>query len=383
MIITLVATCAFGIESVLAEEITRLGFGPVRTNNGYVEYETPLEGICKSNLWLRTAERVFIKAGSFRTETFEDLFQGVRKIQWEKYLASDSIIHVNGKSVNSKLFSVPDCQSISKKAIVECMKEKTGLDWLPETGYKIPVMISILKDETTVLLDTSGEGLHKRGYRAKGNEAPLKETMAAAMVQIARWRPEDSLVDPFCGSGTILIEAAMIARNIAPGLNRKFISETWSWVSAELWKHARKDAYSAIRQDLNPKIMGSDMNPISIRTARENAIEAGVDDCIEFAVNRFGEWEFPSERGALICNPPYGERMGEQKEVQELYQQMGKYMKKYPGWSVYVLTAHEHFEKLYDNRSSKNRKVYNGRIRCYFYQFFGRRVERKESECAE
>lgn len=373
-----IATAAFGIESVLAYEVKALGFDGVEVFNGYVEYDADLQGICRSNLWLRTAERVFVKMGSFKAESFEELFQGVKRLPWGEWLSGDSEFPVNGKSVKSKLFSVSDCQAITKKAIVECMKAATGIEWFPEKGPKFPITVALLKDEATLMIDTSGEGLHRRGYRAKGNEAPLKETLASALVQLSRWRPDQALMDPFCGTGTLLIEAAMMARNIAPGLNRKFVSETWPGIPAELWKTERKAAYGAIKTDLALNIIGTDKDPQAIRTARNNAEEAGVEDCITFEIRDLSSLSVQQTGGVIVTNPPYGERMGEVNEVRELYALLGRKMKNMETWSLNAITAYEDFESAYGKKAVKNRKIYNGRIKCYFYQYPGARPPRKE-----
>lgn len=374
-----IATAAFGIESVLAHEIRALGFEGVEVFNGYVEYDTDLQGICKSNLWLRTAERVFIKIGSFKAETFEELFQGVKKLPWGEWLNGESEFPVNGKSIKSKLFSVSDCQAITKKAVVECMKASTGIEWFPETGPKFPITVALLKDEATLMIDTSGEGLHRRGYRARGNEAPLKETLASALVQLSRWRPDQMLADPFCGTGTILIEAALMARNIAPGLNRKFVSETWPGIPTDLWKAERKDAYGAMKMDLPLQIIGTDKDPQAIKTARINAEEAGVEDCITFETEELASFSVHGAGGVIVTNPPYGERMGEINDVIALYELLGKRMKTMETWSLNTITAYEDFEKVYGKKATKNRKIYNGRIKCYFYQYFGVKPVRKEN----
>lgn len=364
-----VATAAFGIESVLAYEIKALGFEGVEVCNGYVEFDSDLLGICRSNLWLRTAERVFVKVGAFPAVTFEALFQGVKALPWELWLDENSEFPVSGKSVKSALFSVSDCQAITKKAIVERMKEHTGIAWFPEKGPRLPITVSLLRDEATLLLDTSGEGLHRRGYRVKANDAPMKETLASALVQLSRWRPDQPLVDPFCGSGTILIEAAMLARNIAPGLSRKFVSETWPVMPAELWKAERKAAYGAMNTDIILNISGSDRDAKAIRTARSNAEEAGVEEDIVFDVRDASEFLPHGSGGVIVTNPPYGERMGELEEVEALYRLLAQRMKPLEGWSLNLITAYEGFEKLYGLKAPRNRKIYNGRIKCYYYQY--------------
>lgn len=375
-----IATAAFGIESVLAAEVKGLGFTGVEVFNGYVEYDSDLQGICRSNLWLRTAERVFIKVGAFKAETFEDLFQGVKALPWSDWLTGECEFPVNGKSVKSKLFSVSDCQAITKKAVVEHMKEKTGIAWFSEKGEKMAITVSLLKDQATLMIDTSGEGLHRRGYRAKGNDAPIKETLASALVQLSRWRSDQMLVDPFCGTGTILIEAAMMARNIAPGLGRKFASEAWTCFPETLWKAARKEAYEAMKPDVELKLVGSDIDPRAIKTARINSEEAGVEDAISFETRSLEDFSVHGNGGVIITNPPYGERMGELEEVKNLYSLLGRKARPMESWAVNVITAYENFEAAYGKKSDKNRKIYNGRIKCYFYQYKKvRAVERGNS----
>ncbi len=376
----LIATSAFGIEAVVARELRDLGYEDVTVENGRVTFIGNEEAICKSNLWLRCADRVYLKVGEFTATTFEELFQQVKALPWQNYLPVDGNFPVNGKSVKSKLFSLSDIQAISKKAIVEKMKETYLQEWFEENGSKYPIMVSILKDRVTVSIDTSGPGLHKRGYREVGSEAPLKETLAAAMIKISRWRPDRVLIDPLCGSGTIPIEAALIGRNIAPGLNRNFISEEWDFISKELWKRIKKEAYEAIEYDRELSIYGYDRDGRVINVAMNNGIEAGVDDCIHFQKRSVEELSSKKKYGYLICNPPYGERLSEKREVEGLYREMGKVFTQLDTWSYYVITSHEGFQESFGKKADKNRKLYNGRIKCYYYQYFGPRPPRKKEE---
>jgi len=367
----LIATSSFGIEAIVAQEIKDLGYENITVENGKVTYVSNEEGICKSNIWLRCADRVYLKVGEFKATTFEELFQQIKALPWTNYIPIDGKFPVNAKSVKSKLFSLSDIQAISKKAIVEKMKEIYLKEWFSESGSEYPIMVSILKDKVTVMIDTSGQGLHKRGYREIGNEAPLKETLAAALIKISRWNPKITLIDPLCGSGTIPVEAAMIGRNIAPGLNRSFISEGWDIIPREVWKGVKKEAYEAIEYDKELDIMGFDIDSKAIRIAIHNSEEAGVDDCIHFQKRDVKDLTTSKKYGYIICNPPYGERLSEKNEVQELYTTMGKAFSRLDTWSYYILTSHEGFEKSFGKRASKNRKLYNGRIKCYYYQYYG------------
>jgi len=373
----LIATSAFGIEAVVAREIKDLGYEDVTVENGRVIFTGNEEAICKTNLWLRCADRVYLKVGEFTATTFEELFQQIKALPWENYLPLDASFPVNAKSVKSKLFSLSDIQAISKKAIVEKMKATYLQDWFEESGSKYPIMVSILKDKVTVSIDTSGIGLHKRGYREVGSEAPLKETLAAAMIKISRWRPDRALIDPFCGSGTIPIEAALIGRNIAPGLNRGFISEEWDMIPRDLWKGTKKEAYEAIEYDKELNIYGYDIDGRVVNIAMNNAIEAGVDDCMHFQRRAVGELSSKKKYGYIICNPPYGERLSEKEEVERLYKEMGRAFTALDTWSYYVITSHEGFQECFGRKADKNRKLYNGRIKCYYYQYFGPRPPRK------
>jgi putative N6-adenine-specific DNA methylase len=376
----LLATAAFGIESVVADEVRALGFDQVTVENGKIEYAADALGIVKSNLWLRTADRVYIKMAEFKAVSFEELFQGVRGIAWESYIPVDGTFPVNAKSVKSALFSLSDIQAISKKAVVERLKLSHAIEWFPETGPRYSIMVTILKDIVTVLLDTSGDGLHKRGYREKGNEAPLKETLASALVQISRWKSFIPMIDPLCGTGTLLIEAAMIGKNIAPGLRRAFDAEQWPLIPEAIWTSEREAAEKAILSDASFKLEGYDIDPRSIRIARENAEKAGVEGLIHFQVRDVSELSSKEQYGYILTNPPYGERLSDQHEVEKLYTLMGERFARLDTWSWYIITAHEGFEAAFGKRATKNRKLYNGRIKCFFYQYFGPKPPRRQSD---
>ena len=316
--------------------------------------------------------------GEFKATTFEELFEKTKDLPWEDWITEDGEFTVVGKAVDSKLMSVPDCQAIVKKAVVEKLRTKYNVDWFKETGAKFTIQVSILKDIATLTIDTSGEGLHKRGYRLDSVEAPIKETLAAALVQLSFWNHERILIDPFCGSGTIPIEAAMIGKNIAPGIQRNFASENWPRVKEEYWKEERISARKAILQDRELNIVATDIDENAIEIAKENAFEIGVDDCIEFNTKDVLDLNIKEEEyGVIISNPPYGERIGEKKEVEKLYREMGKKFNKLNTWSIYILTSNTEFEKLYGKKASRRRKLYNGRIRVDYYQYYGPRPLKK------
>lgn len=370
--IELVATSTFGLESIVAGEIKDLGYGDLKIENGKVTFKASEEDIPKLNLWLRTADRVFVKMGEFKALTFDELFEKTKALPWESWIPKDGRFPIyKAKSINSKLFSLSDCQSIVKKAVVEKLKENYKVEWFEEKGAEYPIQISILKDVATLLIDTSGEGLHKRGYRQYGNEAPIKETLAAALVKLSRWDPSRELADPLCGSGTILIEAAMIGKNIAPGLQRKFVSQNWDRVPETLWKKSKVEAMKAMDVDRDFRILGSDIDPKALRQARQNAEKAGVDDCLYFQKLPVQEFKSRKKYGVIITNPPYGERIGEKKEVEELYRDMGRVFKELDLWSYFVITSHKDFQRYFGKKADKNRKLYNGRILTYLYQYFG------------
>lgn len=375
----LIATSTFGLEAVVKREVQALGYDEVKVSDGKITYTADKEGIVRSNLWLRTADRVLLKMGEFKAATFTELFEQTKALPWEEWIEEDGKFTVTGRSVKSTLFSTPDCQAIVKKAVVEKLKTKYQTEWFKETGAEYTIKVSLLKDIATLTIDTTGAGLHKRGYRAQAMEAPLKETIASALIQLSYWRNNRILLDPFCGSGTIPIEAALIGKNIAPGLNRRFASEAWACIPQELWKRARIAAFQAIRQDEKLKIHASDIDPQAIELAKENALEAGVDDCIEFSVRPVSQVKPGTEYGVVICNPPYGNRIGEKEELAEIYHTLGRNFRIRRTWSVYVLTAEEQFEALYGQKADRKRKLFNGNIRVDYYQFYGQRPPKAEN----
>lgn len=367
---TLIATSTFGLEKVVANELKELGYDELTIENGRVTFEGDEMDIVTCNMWLRTADRVLIKMAEFKAESFEELFQGTLKVDWGDIIPITGFMHVVGKSVKSKLYSVPDCQSIVKKAVVEAMKRKYRRDIFSEDGVEYKIEVAILKDIVTLTLDTTGAGLHKRGYRELAGEAPMKETLAAALVLLSGWDPSRALADTFCGSGTIAIEAAMIGRNMAPGLNRSFISEQWDIIPQELWEDIRKHARSSIKND-EFRILASDIDGRVLKTARENARKAGVDGYVVFQKLDMREFSSNKKYGFIITNPPYGERLGDASEAEKLYKTMGEVFSKLNSWSYFVITSHPEFERAFGRKSDKNRKLYNGRLLCYYYQYFG------------
>ncbi len=375
----LTATAAFGIESLVSFELKKLGFSDVKVDNGRVNFSGGPEEIVKANLWLRCSDRVLIRMGEFKALDFEELFQGTLAIDWENIIPLNGKIHVIGKSVKSALFSVPDCQAIVKKAIVESMKRKYNQEWFEETGPVYKIEISLLNDIAALTIDTSGAGLHKRGYRLQQGEAPLKETLAAAMVNLSRWRPERPFADPLCGSGTIAIEAAMLAKNIAPGLKRSFVSEEWSMIPQNLWSRCREEAQDLI---VNPEveIYASDLDKKVFDYALENAKIAGVADSILFEKKPLSEFSSRKKYGCIVTNPPYGERMTMDSSLKDLYREMGRVFSNLDSWSYFIITSFEEFEKYFGTKGDKNRKLYNGKIKSYFYQYLGPLPERKRSD---
>ncbi|KMY32940.1 class I SAM-dependent RNA methyltransferase [Lysinibacillus xylanilyticus] len=372
----LVATSAMGLESIVAQEVQALGY-ETTVDNGKVYFEGDETAIARTNLWLRVADRVKIVVGQFPAKSFEQLFESVKALPWEKYLPVDAAFPVSGKSVKSKLFSVPDCQAITKKAIVERMKQHyKRLGFLDESGATYKIEVSILKDVATLTIDTSGAGLHKRGYRQVQGEAPLKETLAAALVQISKWNPNRPFVDPFCGSGTIALEAAMFGQNIAPGYNREFISEDWPWMKAKIWDAARDEADSLANYDQPLEIIGSDIDHRMVSIAQENALEAGFGDMITFKQMQARDFTTLLTDGVMIGNPPYGERIGDIEVVEQVIRDLGKVMKNYPTWSVYMLSSMKNFEELYGRQTTKKRKLFNGFIETNYYQFWGQKSKR-------
>lgn len=376
--IELIATSTFGLEAIVKRELINLGYAEAKVSDGKVIFLADERAIPHTNIWLRTAERILLKLGEFKALSFEELFVKTKALPWDEWITEDGKFTVTGKSVKSQLFSVPDCQAIVKKAIVEKLKQKYNKEWFSETGPEFTVQVALLNDMATLTIDTSGVGLHKRGYRENAVEAPLKETLAAAMIQLSYWNKERVLIDPFCGSGTIPIEAALIGRNIAPGLNRSFASEKWPRLSKSLWKQVRTEAFKSINQDIQLRILASDINNQAVDIAKNNAMEAGVDDSIVFQVKPISQIRVKEDFGVMISNPPYGERMGEEKEVMDIYKSLGKIFRSNNTWSVYVLTSNEKFEQLYGKKADRKRKLFNGRIKVDYYQFYGERPPRKE-----
>lgn len=369
--IHLIATSAFGIEAVVGRELEKLGYSDQYVENGKVTFSGDESAICKTNIWLRTADRVLLKMGEFKALSFEELFEKTKALPWEEWIPEDGEFPVDGKSVDSKLFSISDCQAIVKKAIVERLKQTYKCEWFKETGPRYRVEVALLKDMATLTIDTSGSGLHKRGYRKLVGGAPLKETMACALILISRWRHERVLFDPFCGSGTIPIEAAMIGLDIAPGLNREFDAEKWPIIPNALWIEARKEARGMIKVDRELKIQGTDISEDAISLARYHAKMAGVDKYIHIQRMPMADISSKYKYGFIICNPPYGERLGEVKDIEKLYREMGVVFSSLDTWSHYILSSHQEFEKLFGRKSNKKRKLYNGRILCNYYQFYG------------
>lgn len=371
----LIAPCHFGLESVVKNEIYDLGYEITEVDDGRVTFEGDAEAIVRANLSLRTAERVLLKTGSFHAETFEDLFQGTRAIPWEELLPKDAKFWVTkASSVKSKLFSPSDIQSVMKKAMVSRMSEHYGLTLFPETGASYPVRVFIKKDEVTVAVDTTGESLHKRGYRKYKVQAPIAENLAAGLIALTPWRPGRMLVDPFCGSGTFLIEAAMISAHIAPGLNRSFTAEAWTGlISSSLWTEIREELRGEIDLSVPCDLQGYDIDRDAVYAARENARLAGVADLIHFQVRPVAELSHPRSYGFIITNPPYGERLekGQDQDLLLLYKTLGERFQALSSWSLYVITSFSGAEKALGLKAQKNRKIYNGMIKTYFYMFPG------------
>lgn len=368
----LVATCLFGLEGLLGEEIDALGYKRIETIDGRVTFEAPVEGIAVSNIRLRTAERVLIKLGSFKAYTFDELFEGTKALDWSKYIGKFDAFPVKGHAVRSKLFSIPDCQKIVKKAVVDSLGAKYKIKQFPETGTKYQIEFFILNDKATLMIDTTGAGLHKRGYRALSGAAPLRETLAASMVKLARMRDNVIICDPLCGSGTIAIEAAMRACNMAPGVNRSFAAEDFVLIPKSVWQNERERAKSEITAPIT-QIFGSDIDKDMIDLAKENARKAGVAHAVKFTVGDVKVFSSPvsEARGTIIANPPYGARLGEISEARALYKAMGNiFEKNIPTWQMYIITSDELFERYFGRRSDKKRVLYNGMIKCNLYQFF-------------
>ncbi len=371
--IELVAPCHFGLEAVLKKEILDLGYEIVRVEDGRVTFAGDEDAICRANIFLRTAERILLKVGQLHAVTFDELFEGIKALPWENYIPSDGKFWVaKASSVKSKLFSPSDIQSIVKKAIVERLKGVYSLQWFPETGAEYPIRISFMKDEAVVCLDTTGLSLHKRGYRTMVSKAPIKETLAAALPMLTPWHKDRILVDPFCGSGTFPIEAAMMAANIAPGMNRTFTAEKWTnFVGRKYWYGAIDEANDLVDDQIETDIQGYDIDGDIIKAARQNAREAGVDHLIHFQQRPLSELSHPKKYGFIVSNPPYGERLEEKSHLPALYTEIGDRFRELDSWSMYLITSYEDAEKYIGKKADKNRKIYNGMLKTYYYQFLG------------
>lgn len=376
----LVAPCHFGLEAVLKREIYDLGYEIVRVEDGRVTFVGDGEAICRANLFLRTAERVLIQVGRFRATTFDELFEETKALPWEQYLPKDARFWVKkASSIKSKLFSPSDIQSIVKKAVVERMKGQFQISWFEENGADYPLRVFLMKDEVTITIDTTGDSLHKRGYRTMAGAAPLSETLAAALIMLTPWRADRILVDPFCGSGTFPVEAAMMAANIAPGINREFLSQEWdNLIPKKIWYEAVEEAHDLVNPDAETAIQGYDIDEKVIAVARENARRAGVDKLIHFQRRPVAELNHPKKYGFLITNPPYGERLEDKKDLPALYRQIGEAYDRLEDWSMYLITSYEDAERSIGRKADKNRKLYNGMIRTYFYQFLGAKPPKRQ-----
>ena len=369
----LIAPCHFGLEAVMKREILDLGYEVSQVEDGRVTFIGDAEAVCRANIFLRTTERILLKVGSFKAETFEELFQGTRAIPWEQYIPRDGKFWVaKASSIKSRLFSPSDIQSIMKKAMVERMKGAYGITWFPEDGASYPLRVFLYKDVVTVAMDTSGDSLHKRGYRTLTSKAPITETLAAALLMLTPWKPDRILVDPFCGSGTFPIEAAMMAANMAPGMNREFLAEEWkNLIPKKCWYEAMDEANDLVKDDISVDIQGYDIDGEIVRAARANSAAAGVDHLIHFQQRPVSQLSHPKKYGFLITNPPYGERIEDKKNLPELYKTIGERFAALDSWSAYIITAYEDTERYFGRKADKNRKIYNGMMKTYFYQFMG------------
>lgn len=380
--VELIAPCHFGLEAVLKREIYDLGYEIASVEDGRVSFYGDMEAICRANIFLRTAERILLKVGSFKAETFDELFEKTKALPWETYIPKDGKFWVTkAASVKSKLFSPSDIQSIMKKAMVNRMKEYYHVDWFEETGASYPVRVFLMKDIVTVGIDTSGVSLHKRGYRQLSSKAPITETLAAALILLTPWKRDRILVDPFCGCGTFPIEAAMIAANIAPGMNRSFLAEEWdNLIPKKAWYDAIDEANEMIEDDIEVDIQGYDIDGEVLRAARENAKEAGVDHLIHFQERAVKDLRHPKKYGFIITNPPYGERLEDKETLPPIYREFGESFKMLDSWSAYMITSYEDTERYFGKKADKNRKIYNGMLKTYFYQFLGPKPPKQKKQ---
>lgn len=378
----LIAPCHFGLEAVLKKEIYDLGYDITKVEDGRVTFTGDEEAICRANIFLRTAERILLKVGQFHAETFDELFEGIKAMPWENYIPKDGKFWVaKASSIKSKLFSPSDIQSIVKKAMVERLKQKYHINWFEETGASYPLRLFLMKDEVTVAIDTSGESLHKRGYRTMTSKAPITETLAAALIMLTPWKKDRILIDPFCGSGTFPIEAAMMAAEIAPGMNRSFTAESWTnLIDRQLWYDTVEEAAEQVNTDIEVDIQGYDIDGDVVKAARENAKRAGVDHLIHFQQRPVSALSHPKKYGFIITNPPYGERLEEKAALPELYTEIGEAYRRLDSWSAYMITSYEDTEKYIGRKADKNRKIYNGMLKTYFYQFLGPKPPKRDKK---
>lgn len=378
----LIAPCHFGLEAVLKKEIYDLGYDITKVEDGRVTFTGDEEAICRANIFLRTAERILLKAGQFHAETFDELFEGVKAISWEDYIPENGKFWVaKASSIKSKLFSPSDIQSIVKKAMVERLKQEYHVNWFEETGASYPLRLFLMKDEVTVAIDTSGESLHKRGYRTVTSKAPITETLAAALIMLTPWKKDRILIDPFCGSGTFPIEAAMMAAGIAPGMNRSFISENWTnLIDRQLWYDTVEEAAEQVNTEIEVDIQGYDIDGEVVKAARENAKRAGVDHLIHFQQRPVSALSHPKKYGFVITNPPYGERLEEKEALPELYTEIGEALRRLDSWSAYMITSYVDAERYIGRKADKNRKIYNGMLKTYFYQFLGPKPPKRNKQ---
>ena len=378
----LIAPCHFGLEAVLKREILDLGYEISEVEDGRVTFYGDADAICRANIFLRTAERILLKVGSFRAVTFEELFDKTKELPWEDYIPQNGKFWVaKAASVKSKLFSTSDIQSIMKKAMVRRMQERYCVEWFPENGASYPVRVFLMKDIVTVGIDTTGISLHKRGYREVSGKAPITETLAAALIMLTPWRKDRIQVDPFCGSGTFPIEAAMMAANIAPGMNRSFLSEKWdNLITKKNWYDVIDEANDMICDDVEVDIQGYDVDSSVIKIARRNAREAGVDHLIHFQERDVKDLNHPKKYGFIITNPPYGERLEDKKDLPDLYRAFGESFKRLDSWSAYMITSYDDAERYFGRKADKNRKIYNGMLKTYYYQFLGPKPPKRKEK---
>lgn len=376
--VKLAAVCAFGLEAVVKRELIHMGYEDLRVDNGWIYFDGTLEDIVKTNINLRSAERILLVMGEFEAYTFTELHDNTFDLPWGEWITRDGRFTVNGKSLKSKLSSVPDCQSIVKKAIVNKLREEYDQEWFSEKGAEFTVQVSLNKNKAILTIDTTGtrEGLFKRGYRKDAVEAPLKETMAAAMIQLSYWNKDRILYDPMCGSGTIAIEAALIGTNTAPGLYRSFAAEEWPIIPQDMWQDIRDYYESLVDEDVELQIYASDINGEAIKAARRNAARAGMDDYIKFECLDVKDVTLPGKYGVMITNPPYGDRIGDKETVERISEDLGRIFGRDKTWSNYIITPFERFEKLYGAKASRKRKLFNGNVKVNYYQYYGERKPR-------